>query len=469
MLNPLSKRPAKTVLVDTGTVRFRVDLSRKVGQFSVIRVIAGADASATESQGLEGYFDDVSPVDDGAWATALLRAKPRPSAEVKLLSVKVATAVMEVPILRGESEVEAVAMELESLTGLNTLDTQWAWKHLSGDEATIKAWAIQTTFEQLIAWRKAVSAIRGCHLAAVCHPSGIPLEAASQLELWPGFALYRRSDDKALDLRGWLGDEATANTFDDEAVREMIARQALLVLSPGGNLPEEARGSECTVLRLEEEAGRLRWAGQLARALDSLSQKLETLPRMGIPKPEMSTRQLALRTAAITGVAALLAIGHFAYLQSSKTKLEAQVAAMREPVDEVRDGKKEIQDLQRQLRALKSGPDEAPFDIDAHRSRMASLLHALADAVNEDVVVRSLESRGLRALVAGVSATSTGPANYVRSLNEGITALGWRATLAGREATLVHADGGPWTFTVELAPSGEKIPTTLANAERRRQ
>jgi len=91
---------------------------------------------------------------------------------------------------------------------------------------------------------------------------------------------------------------------------------------------------------------------------------------------------------------------------------------------------------------------------------MASLLKSLASAINKDVVIQGIHTRGLQVLVTGVSATSQGPANYIQHLNESVAATGWRASLAGREATLIHSDGGPWTFSVELSP----VPVIGSNA-----
>jgi len=355
MLQSIFKRPARTVLVDTGTARFRVDLSRQSGRFCVDRMMndSGSVASAAVSDGADDPLGEGLPQDDGRWVTALLRQKPRPAAEVTLLSARVAAAVFEVPFMGGESEEEAIAMELESLTGLGTAKTQWTWKRLPGSDGLLKAWASQASLEQLMVWRQAVSAIRSCHLVAVTHPAGLPLEAESQLELWPGFALFQPFDGGAGEMQSWPGERAADSALADEGIRDAISQEALVVLTAGGRLPRELKG--CPVLDLEEEAGRMRWGDRLARALDPLSQKLEMLPRLMIPKPEMTMRQLVITTFGVTGVAALVAIGHFAFLKASINHLDVQVAALRVPVDEVREGEKEIRELRRQLRTGRKG------------------------------------------------------------------------------------------------------------------
>ncbi|MEO0795713.1 MAG: hypothetical protein AAFX93_11145 [Verrucomicrobiota bacterium] len=462
MANPFSNRPAKTVLVDTGHGYFRVDLGQKAGRFQVLRVITNGDSS--ESARSDDFFEDALAVDDGAWITALLQLKPKPAAAVKVLSAKVAAAVMEMPYLSGESEGESVSMELESLTGLSTVESQWTWKRLPSEEGLLRAWAIQASFEQLMAWRNVVGSVRGCHLAAVCHPGGIQLGTVSQLELWPGLALYQQTDTNARNLQGWSGEGSSISAVADVSVGDSISRGNLLLLLPNGEIPAEA--SDCATIRLDEEAGRLKWAEHLAEALDPLSKSLEALPRLVIPKPEMSNRELALVTAGVTGAAVLLAVAHFAFVKTSSKNLEQQVASMRLPVEEVRDGEKKINDLKRELRRLQGKRSDEPFDVSAHRSRMASLLHLLAHAVNEEVVMQGIESRGLDIMVSGVSASSQGPANYVRSLNQFVTDTGWRATLAGRDATLVFPDGGPWTFTVELSPANDSLASAQANQGR---
>lgn len=464
MQNFLSNRPTKTVLVDAGTARFRVDLSHQAGHFAVLRVISDDDLPVTSAIS-DDFFDGVAAFDDGAWATALLQAKPLPARDVKILSVEIATAVMEVPFLGGESVQEAIAMELESLTDMSTAETQWTFKRLSGGEEIIRAWAIQASYEQLIAWRKAVEVVRGCHLNAVFHPAGIPLDAEVELELWPGFALYQEQYGNSRDIRGWIGGNVAASALADEAVRGAIANKSLLVLMGEGSLPAEVRGA--TTLRLDEEADRMRWAEQLARAMDPLSQKLETLPRLAIPKPVMSPKQLAFATGGIAVAVMLLAAVHFAIIQGNKNGLEERVASLREPVEGVRNAENEIRTLKRELRNLQSGPDDAPFDLDAHRARLASLLLILAKSLNEDVVMQSLDSKGLDVVVNGVSASSQGPANLVHSLNQGITQYDWRAKLIRREATLIAPDGGPWTFSVKMVPTAEGESPRLANNQRR--
>ncbi|WOO39495.1 hypothetical protein [Rubellicoccus peritrichatus] len=455
MTSLISRRPNKTYLVDTGSVHFRVDLIRKEGRFTVLRVITDEDSSAVDNS-MGELADDYlgqGTKDDGAWITNLLKEKASPAREITLLSAYVFSAITDIPILGGESDDEAVSMELESLNGLAADEAQFTWKRLASEEGLLRVWAIQASFEQLMIWRQAVSAIRGCYLSAISHPAGMPLQADCQLELWPGFAFFYETESEAPGLRAWNGNDAKELAMADEVVIDALNREVLLTLMTTGRLPYEAL--ESTVLRLDDESGRSRWAEQLALGLDSFTQKVEMIPHLEIPKPEMSNREIVLVGAGITAAAICIVIGHSFYLSTSISRLEKDIETMQIPVSEVSSSNEEIKKLKRQLRILQNGSIEVPFDLEAHRVRLASMLHALAQAINEDVVMQEIESNGMNVLVKGVSATSQGAANYVRFLNEGTSDTGWRATLAGRKATLIDSDGGPWTFVVKLTPIAE--------------
>ncbi|MEM8868487.1 MAG: hypothetical protein AAGC73_09500, partial [Verrucomicrobiota bacterium] len=126
-------------------------------------------------------------------------------------------------------------------------------------------------------------------------------------------------------------------------------------------------------------------------------------------------------------------------------------------------GRNQIRDLKRQLSRAKSVTTDGPFDVVAHKSRMAALLPTISSASNPSIVINELKSQGLTVTLSGVSATSGAPAEYVRLLNESFAETGWWATLSGREASFVNGDGGPWTFTVGLSPIADSASVAVVN------
>ncbi|MEM7792557.1 MAG: hypothetical protein AAF546_14225 [Verrucomicrobiota bacterium] len=462
MLNTLSKRPSKTILVDTGSLCFRIDLIQKSNRFDVARVILDEQSAHRNSResSIDDLYDDALGEDDGAWVTRLLKSKPKPAREVKLLSTRVTSAVLDIPFLGDESKEEAIAIELETFTGLSIDGSQWSWKPLPSEEGILRAWVSQASLTQLMIWRNAVSAVSGCHLAAIFHPAGIPMDAPAQLEIWPGLVIYEESTSERRDIRGWTADETSA--FSDDAVNEAFKRDEMLIVLSEGQTPTKFQKG--TILRLDEKEGRLRWAQQLAQGLDLLSRRLEKIPRLGIPKPELSNKELAWRTTGIAALVAILLGGHFFFLKSSEERLTEKVATMRESFDEIADARKQKTELTRQIKRLRIGENEEDsFDLIAHKERMAALLPAIGDASNDSIAIQKLESQGMSILISGVSSTSRAPAEYVQLLNKSFTTSGWWAKLSKREASFVNGDGGPWTFTVSLSPMTESSDLAAMN------
>ncbi|MEO0508370.1 MAG: hypothetical protein AAF065_00750 [Verrucomicrobiota bacterium] len=465
MLESLSKRPSKTVLIDTGSTCFRIDLAQSTGGFDVIRVINDKEAStdSAEIDSFDDIYGDSLAEDDGAWITRLLQTKPRPAREIKLLSVQVSSAVLEIPFLGDESKDEAIALELEALTGLGVEESQWTWKPLPGQEGMLRAWVAQSSFSQLMIWRNAVNAVGGCHLAAIFHPAGIPVDSPAQLEIWPRFIVYEASSSERRNVRGWTENEEAA--FSDPAVIESYERDELVIVASEGSAPNVFR--DVAQIRLDSDAGRLKWAQEVAKGLDPLSKKLEKIPRLGIPKPEMTNKQLGLRVAGITALTVILIAGHLSYLNSTRNQLQEDVTSMRQSVNEVRDGRNQIQQLERQLARLREGTVDESFDLSTHKERMATLLPAIANASNQEVVIQSIQSKESIISISGVASTAQAPAEYVRQLNGDFSKSGWWATLTGREASFVNDNGGPWTFTIDLTPmkeSGAPLAVTRRGA-----
>lgn len=453
MTAPLFSKSSLTVLVDAGATQFRVDLRRRGDQFKVLRIIEQINApSETDlDDSATDYFDPTLEIDTGTWITELLKKRPSASKNVVILSSKVGAAISEIPRGGMGEQEESVAIEIEALTGQSIAESQWTWRRLPSTDGFTKIWGIAVRFPQLISWREAVDTRRGSRILCVGHPGGLALSADTHLEVWDGLSLYSDSTKGKRELKGWNGIGSEREMLADPLIQSSIVGTRLDAFVDRSEQIWTDHPS-VDVHRLDSGKGIEHWANALAQGLSSQNPGRDLQPWLTIPKRQISTQTIILRTAFLTAVTiGCLTVYHRDLIQQ-RDSLQQQVDRLRVPVDSFRKQERQVRDLKSKLRRLEMRPQEIAFDVAAHQHRLQELLATLSSAADSDILLREISASGFEVHIRGLSATPDGAANYTRALGSTGRRAGWQASLVERKGLMMGPAGGPWTFSISLQP-----------------
>ena len=363
----LKTRPAKTILVQAGTLAFRVDLtlgqdgfkSREIARIDIERKLEkDSDESALETN----------------WITTLLKQKPSPAKRIKILSTDVHCAVLEMPLLNDYNADDAVALEAEAFFNVPISDAQWSWMRLPTEDGLVKGWVSLTPIEKLLAWRNAVSEVRGSQLEAVGHPCGIRLgKNTPQAEVWPDFVLLHARVSEQREVFGWSGKNAFTEAINDPETKDFFDDSELSLIH---NEDESEALKPALSIKLSNGEQRVQWVEALSTMIDPLETKLATLPIIRLPQKPLSNQFVAAISGGVAAGMALLLGLHFLFSTITLRNLENEVAALREPRNQLNELRKEERTLKQELRRLQSGQKETTVvvNLDDQRARMGSLL-----------------------------------------------------------------------------------------------
>lgn len=448
----LKTRPAKTILVQAGTLAFRVDLTlgpdgfkpREIACIDIERKPKGKDP-LPEKDPSENEFET-------NWITTLLEQKPSPSKRVKILSTDVHCAVLEMPLLNDYNADDAVALEAEAFFNVPISDAQWSWMRLPAEDGLVKGWVSLTPIEKLLAWRNAVSEVRGSQLEAVGHPCGIRLgNNIPQAEVWPDLVLLHVRVSEQREIFGWSGKNALKEAINDPETKDFFEDPELSLVHH-----EEKSVSLKPALSIElsNDEQRVQWVEALSTMIDPLETKLATLPVIRLPQKPLSNQFVAAISGGVAAGMALLLGIHFLFSTITLQNLGNEVAALREPRNQLSELRKEEQTLKQELRRLQSGQKETMtvVNLDDQRARMGSLLKGLSEAAGSGIVLTQIQPDGFTVLIEGVAATSEGTLEYTNLINEIMGKDGWIAKVQKREAQFIRPGGGPWVFELLLSP-----------------
>ncbi|MEM9015800.1 MAG: hypothetical protein AAGC68_02215 [Verrucomicrobiota bacterium] len=464
-------RPTKTFLIEAGALHFRVDLTRNAGAYSVSDVFREESSAGSGPEGLDA-FDPMGEPLDASWIAPLLKQRPKPAAEVTILSDKISTVVAELPVGPGEDWQASAEMEVQTISGLSSSEAVVSSTRLPAESGMVCSWVVQAAMRDVAAMRTAVASVSGSRLVAVGHPAGVRLDrVAPQVESWAEFALFHAPGGEKISLRGWNGPDALNDAMEDGEVSSALLESGeegrLLLADPG---PPPLGADSKTIVAFSSPEGTEVWSNALAQACDPLTGQILGLPLVSVPKPPPTTKTLAL-TATVIAVGTVLLLGaHFLLNRLIEANLNANLATLKEPADKVAASRQRIKQLETELRELEAKSKEVGDDVNvyAHRRRIGALLDGIAAGAGVDnAVVIEFRPDKLDTVVTGAATTFNAPQNLASRIDEALAPNGWRAALVRRTAKLLRADGGPWSYEIRLNPGRpvEVEPPTLPSDE----
>ncbi len=452
-------RPTKTFLVEAGNQHFRVDLNRIAGAYSVAGVYRDETSAASggfASDGLDA-FDPMGGAMETEWMAPLLKRRPKPAAEITVLSDRITAVVAEIPASPGEDWRSSAEMEAQTISGLSSSESVVSSTLLPAESGMVCAWVAQVAMRDVASLRTAVTGVKGCRLISVGHPGGIHLDTARpQLESWTDFVLFHSAGER-IELRGWNGPDALIEAREDGAtISALIEAGDDAVFVSSASDPSIEEFGVIQTIDLTDLDGVKAWSKALARSCDPLTGQIMGMPLVAVPKPPPSSAELAVKSGLIAMAAIALLGGHYFLNSLNKAKLEADVATLEDPAKRVASARERIKELNRELKELNDAEGEfgeSDVNVYAHRRRIGALLDGIAvGAEVPGVVVLEFRPDELETVITGAATSFNAPQALARRIDEALAANGWRAALTRRTAKLLQPDGGPWSYEIRLNP-----------------
>ncbi|MEM7698082.1 MAG: hypothetical protein AAF236_06730 [Verrucomicrobiota bacterium] len=455
-------RPSKTFLIEAGATRFRVDLTQQAGSFAVSGVYH-PEAPPTAAPGSPpalpvDAFDPRGGTLSSDWIAPLLKIRPRPAAEVTILSDQITAVVAEIPAGPGEDWRSSAEMEAQTVSGLSSSEAVVSTTQLPAESGMVCCWVAQVAMRDVAAMRSAVSSVSGTRLVSVGHPGGIKLDpAAAQLESWDEYSLFQAAGSDRIEIRAWNGPDALTEASEDGAVAAALVdpeNSTRLLLASKESLPSAEKTAK--LLKFSDRPSADQWAAALARACDPLTGQLLALPVINVPKPPPTAAALAITSALIAAATLVLLGGHYLLNQFNKKRLEANIEELQAPAQRVAAARTKITELKRELKEIEDEQaevGESDVNVYAHRRRIGALLDGISAGAGVDgVVVMEFRPDELDTIITGAAASFNAPQTLASEIDEALAENGWRASLVRRTAKLLRADGGPWSYEIRLNP-----------------
>lgn len=346
---------------------------------------------------------------------------------------------------------QALALEVEALSGHSSLDAQVALRPLGEADGQTRYW-VTLAPDYLLEDLAEVATRNGTKLAGVCHPGGLPRSlslaggAWERLELWEEALFDLRHREGSLEVEvepgGSLGHLPPA---EGEAAQEVLVTE-------GGAFPSGAE--DATRLDLEDPEVRQRWLTAWGKVL---LHDTSGLPVLQAPRRPLTRSGKLLIGLSLFCATVLACAGHYGWAQRKITRLEARLSAAAAPAQAAAQ-------LDQRLTSLTKERDAARAEAArltqietryreltrVHRGRHARLLRALAAAPAE-VLLESLHDRGRTLTVEGVAADPQVALRLATSLARDLRDTSWRVG-----APQVTPDGGAWRFSLELLDQAQR-------------
>lgn len=378
------------------------------------RVVRG-DFGGGAKPALRGLWQESAVAEDvvSAAETALFLGG-RAGKRVFVLSTDVWSQIVSLPAKSvaslGDDELaQALAFEVEPISGIAAMDSAVGCRALGGSGAERSYWVNQTSLHEL---RQLEDAIRraGGKLAGAAHPTGIDRAAQSDAALAESLATELRETGGAASDGPW------ASQTDDETLSAWL--------------------TSCAAV---------------------LAQKSSRVPLIKPASRPMTNRQRGLMTAALAALVIVACYAHYAWLdaqqQAAQTQLDARAKGTKSAAatkKQVTAAQKEVTELAARVATLERAAVQREATRAAHRARWSRLLALLSAHAPADLVVQRIEGDGFNVTISGVSLRPELSNTLASALGRELAALGWRVQPAKKQAMSLSADGGPWSFELRL-------------------
>ena len=365
---------------------------------------------------------------------------------------------------------QALGFEVEPLSGLNAFESALAQTLLGVDGDGKNFWIVQALLteregiEDLI--RKA-----GGRLVGMGHPGGLPRPFAvggdggtwQRVELWPDVIVCLHGENgKTADVHLIKADARQQRWHsEEEAWREKhgIADRRELLQLTGEILTFGRDGQPVVQDDPQQTLGVLltAWAGFLAK-------KPAGVPLIRPPvKPMTPVARLGIAAALMLLVLGL-SFGHRTLAQAELKGIQNEQAVLRQPEallpaldKQLTDKAKSKTTLTEQLAAKRRTTDA----LDVQRKRLAKLLAAVAKLQPDDLIIQKIEGDNGSPVLHGICLEPR-HANQLTIRLERSLAPEWRVEPAKLKAMQLIAEGGPYTFQVNIHLVSNEPPPKAA-------
>jgi hypothetical protein len=354
---------------------------------------------------------------------------------------------------------QALGFEVEPLSGLNAFEAALAQTLLGADGDGKNFWIVQA----LLSEREGIEDLirkAGGRLMGMGHPGGLPRPLAlagagegswQRVELWPDVIVCLHGENgKTADLHLIKADARQQRWHsEEEAWREKhgIADKRELLQLTGEILTFGRDGQPVVQDDPQQTLGVLltAWAGFLAK-------KPAGVPLIRPPvKPMTPVARLGIAAALMLTVMGL-SFGHRTLAQAELKGIQNEQAVLRQPEallpalgKQLTDKEKSKTDLKEKL-AAKRRTTEA---LAVQRLRLAKLLAAVAKLQPDDLIIQKIEGDNGSPVLHGICLEPK-HANQLTIRLERSLAPEWRVEPAKLQAMQLIAEGGPYTFQVNI-------------------
>ena len=391
----------------------------------------------------------------------------RPGLKVWLLYSGVDSEILSLPTmqiagLNDDLLAQALAFELDALTGMAVGTRTLAYQPLSFDEDMSHFWISHLSTTVYDRCADVIQKARS-QLAGIAHPGGLPgplgnseMTSWLRVEQWseivfgltPGkndtvdLALFRTSHPD--ELNRWLSDR-----LQPERSERLFS----------GVMADILPAAEYHDIDLDLPDDRSNWLSHWAEQFSA-----KTVPPIPLLRPPPADHSLLI-TIAVTVAAVLICLGHFgwnsyrtsSYQQESAElkKVEASMKGMNEQANQSQTRRDE---LTQQLADLKRDLARIPDALVIIRQRPVQLLDALARSRPEDVVLEQINVSRDQIIIHGVALQAHLANRLATNLEPRLIKMGWQVNSPTKHDMKLFERGGPWEFELNLKDLGLQSP-----------
>ena len=188
------------------------------------------------------------------------------------------------------------------------------------------------------------------------------------------------------------------------------------------------------------------------------------LPLVLPAAPETSPQTFARVGSFAAVAAAAFCIVNYANYRQQSSAISEQIQAIEQPAEEQQRLKKQLADVTKQVKELKTElaaaetKQTAVESLTENRGRYAALLRLIAIEHVDTLVVDEIAIKPVGLQVIGRSIRSDSPSQLAMELAKDAAPLGWEVRAPELMGKNQMVNGGPWRFTIDLI---DTIPTQL--------
>jgi hypothetical protein len=387
--------------------------------------------------------------------------------EVAVLSTDCSTHTIELPAssvigLSNEAVEQAVAFEVEPLSGMNAGEAAVALQSLPGVPGRNRFWVTMATYQFRDTIESAISAFGG-RLAVLAHPGGLPLPLRGdvsrgvdwrRVEFWRGQVIRLATSGKTLTIRtdeeGVSLNDPTATQAEWRRLHPIAAQEESLHEVAEATVLDERDGE----FSLEDEATMQRW---LSAWHSELSARAPRVPLQRFARAPLTSRQrtaIALTLALVTfGVCYM----HHWWIGRGIDSARAEQAMVEAPGKELATLKTKSTELttaitKDQTAELQLRGDVENFELvlNGQRERLADLLRRLSQRTHHQWLLREIQGTGQEFKVIGVTLDPQHIGDLALEIAEQVRPLGWSAEPPQHRTVKSGGELPHWEFEINL-------------------